>query len=142
MKRLRLNREFAVRHLAVAVLMFAMSAWFAYDGYVDYPRQDDAFFETRHLQRESAIARQKEFMVLAFLAALAIGGHVLVLARFRFEFDDEGFVFKGVRRRYSEIAKIDRSLWEKKSIIKIDGLKLDAWHHSGVKEFVERLDRR
>ena len=29
--------------------------------------------------------------------------------------------------------------WEKKGIVKVDGITLDAWHHLGVKEFVEKL---
>ena len=139
MTELKLNREFAFRHLAVTVLMLGLSGWFGYDGFVNYPRQDESYFEVRHLHRDSAIRRQKEFMMITFLAALAIGGHLLAVARFRFAFDDEGFVYKGVRRAYSEVCTVDRSKWERKGIVVVDGVKLDAWHHVGVKEFVERL---
>ena len=37
MKRLKLNPEFFYRHLAVCLLMFGMSCWFGYDGFVRYP---------------------------------------------------------------------------------------------------------
>lgn len=146
MTSLRINREFALRHLGVAVLMAALSGWFAYDGYIAYPRQDDAYFEARHLRRAAAIDRQKEFMALAFLAAILIGGHVFAIARFRFAFDDEGFVFRGKRRSYADIVRVDWSKWEKKDILAIetesDRIVLDGWHHLGVKEFAEKMKGR
>jgi len=139
---LSLNREFLLRHLFVAAVMAAMGGWFGYDGFVNYPRQGDEFFEERHLKRENAISRQKEFMVLAFLASAAILIHLGKVAAFRFEFDDEGFTFRGVRRKFEDVAKVDRRLWEKKGIIVVDGIKLDAWHHVGVKDFVAKLGER
>ena len=123
MKRLRLNREFAVRHIGVALLMFGLSCWFAYDGYVEYPRHDDEWFEQRHLKKESATRRQREFMVLAFIAALVIAGHVAVVARLDFEYDDEGFVCGGEKRSFAldegilgsflERWKSHREMWER-----------------------------
>ena len=109
MKRLRLNREFAARHLGVALLMLGLSGWFAYDGYVEYPRHDDAWFEQQHLRRENAIRRQREFMLLAFVAALAIAGHVALVARLDFEYDDEGFVCDGQRRSFADVKSVDWS---------------------------------
>lgn len=140
--KLRLNREFAIRHLGVALLMAGLSGWFGYDGYIGYPSHDDAWFETRHLKRASATERQKEFMMLALIAALIIGGHVWALAKFNFEFDDEGFTFGGRRFAYSDIKKVDRSKWEKKDIIWVDGIKLDAWHHTGVVDFEKKLTEK
>lgn len=140
MKRLKLNPEFFYRHLAVCILMLGMGCWFGYDGYVAYPSHDDAWFEARHLRRDNAIRRQKEFMVLAFIASVAVGGHLWAVSRLRFAFDDGGFVFRGRRTAYGDVGKVDRSKWEKKGIIRVDGITLDAWHHSGVREFVERLD--
>ena len=34
---LKLNREFAMRHLGVAILFAALTCWFGYDGLVRYP---------------------------------------------------------------------------------------------------------
>ena len=133
------NREFLVRHLFVAAVMAAMGGWFGYDGYVNYPRQDDSFFEERHIRRETAIPRQKQFMGLAFAASAAILLHLWMSLSLRLEFDGDGFVCRGVRRRFADVAKVDRSLWEKKGIIVVDGIKLDAWHYAGVKEFEARL---
>lgn len=141
-RKLTLNREFAVRHLGVALLMLGLSGWFAYDGYIAYPKQDDAWFESRHLQRENATKRQKEFAVLALLAALAIAGHVGFVARLRFSFDDSGFVCgDGKRRLFSDVKKVDWSMWEKKGIVKVDGITLDAWHHAGVRDVAEILKK-
>ena len=139
MKSLRLNREFAVRHLGVAILFFCMGCWFGYDGFVGYPKRDDAWFESQHLRRDSATRRQKEFMALAFLASALVGGHLWAVSRLRFSFDDAGFVFRGRRTAYGDVKSVDRSQWEKKGIIRVDGVKLDAWHHSGVREFERNL---
>ena len=139
MKTLTLNREFAVRHIGVALLMLGLSGWFAYDGYVAYPQRDDAWFEARHLQKENATRRQKEFAVLALLAAVVIAGHVGFVARLRFSYDADGFVCNGTRRRFSEVKSVDWSKWEKKGIVKVDGVVLDAWHHAGVRDVAEIL---
>ena len=139
MTALKLNREFFVRHLGVAVLFFGMACWFGYDGYVAYPRHDDGWFETRHLKRDNAIRRQKEFMVLAFIASLVVGGHLFAVSRLRFSFDDEGFVHNGRRTAFRDVKTVDRSKWEKKGIVKVDGITLDSWHHTGVREFEKRL---
>ena len=62
-----------------------------------------------------------------------------MISKFKFEYDDESYVFAGKRVAIKDIKSVDRSLWERKSIIKVDGIKLDAWHHVGVQEFVEKL---
>ena len=142
MKKLSLNREFAARHLGVALVMLGLSGWFAYDGFVDYPSRDDTWFETRHLQRDNAIRRQKEFSVLALVAALAIAGHVWALSRFRFEYDDDGFVCGGVKRKFADVKSIDWSKWEKKGIVKVDDIVLDSWHHTGVKDVAALLNTK
>lgn len=139
MTRLKVNPEFFRRHLFVTVLMAGLGGWFGYDGFVKYPSESDEFFASRHLERETATERQKQFMALSLLASLAVGLHLLKICRFSFAFDDEGFEYKGVRRSYSEIADVDRSLWEKKGILKVDGIVLDSWHHLGVKEFAAKV---
>ena len=130
-----------MRHLGVALLMLALGGWFAYDGFIAYPRQDDAWFAERHLQRENATRRQKEFAFLSLLAALVISGHVALVAKLRFAWDDEGFEYAGARRSFADVKNIDWSKWEKKGIVKIDGIVLDAWHHVGVKEVAAILQK-
>ena len=155
MKRLTLNREFAVRHLGVALLMLGLSGWFGYDGFVRYPATPAAELY-RSIEGSDAPAgfdldafkRQKTqtqygFTVLALLAALVIAGHVGLLARFRFAYDDEGFVCGTVRRKFADVGarEVDWSQWEKKGIVRVDGIKLDAWHHAGVRDVVAKLKK-
>ena len=139
MKKLTLNREFALRHLGVALLMLGLSGWFAYDGYVAYPEHDDEWFERQHLRKENAIRRQREFMVLALIAAIVIAGHVGAVARLDFSYDEEGFVCGGVMRKFADVKSVDWSKWEKKGIVKVDGIVLDAWHHVGVRDVAKIL---
>ena len=149
MKRLTLNREFATRHVGVALLMLGLSCWFGYDGFVRYPATPAADLY-RSIEGSDAPAgfnleafktqktqTQYGFTFLTLLAAVVIGGHVWLLSKFRFEFDDESYVFCGKRVLIKDIKTVDRSKWEKKGIVKVDGIKLDAWHHAGVKEFEE-----
>jgi hypothetical protein len=139
MTKLKVNPEFFRRHLFVTVLMAGLGAWFAYDGYVKYPSQSEEYFAELHLEKETATKRQRQFMVLAFIASLAVGVHLAKVCRFDFAYDDEGFVYKGERFAYGEVKSVDRSKWEKKGIIKVDGIVLDAWHHLGVKEVAAKL---
>ena len=153
MRRLTLNREFAVRHLGVAALMLGLCGWFGYDGLVKYPATPAADLY-RAIEGSDApdgldldaFKRQKTqtqygFAALALLAALVIAGHVGLLARFRFEHDDEGFVFRGARRKFADVKTVDWTQWEKKGIVRLDGLTLDSWHHEGVKEVAAILER-
>ena len=57
--RLKLNKEFAVRHLAVALLMAALGGWFAYDGYVKYPAMDAATLYREAHGGEDAATRNR-----------------------------------------------------------------------------------
>ncbi len=130
--KLKLNREYAVRHLAVAALMLGMSGWFLYDGAVKYPKQDDKFFEEIHAKRETAIARQYQFSAITFVAALVIAGLVGLEARKKFDFGKD------------DVSSVDFSKWEKKRIAyaKLKSGKtvaLDAWHFSGVRDFLVEL---
>ena len=152
---LTLNKDFARRHLFVTVLMFGMGCWFGYDGFVGYPATDAATLY-RNIEGSDApegfnleaFKKQKTqtqygFTFLALLAAAAVGGHLWAVSRFRFEFDDGGFTFEGRRHGYDEIKNVDRTLWEKKGIVTISGdgfsVKLDAWHHTGVRDFHAKL---
>ena len=139
MKKLKVNPEFFKRHLFVTVLMFALGCWFGYDGFVTYPAADDKYIEERHLVRETATERQKQFMVLAFLASAAVGFHLWKVVSFWVEYDGEGFVYNGEKHLYKDVKTVDRSQWEKKSIVKVDGIVFDAWHHIGVKDIEKNL---
>ena len=152
--RLKLNKEYALRHLFVTVLMLGLCGWFGYDGFVSYPatpaaelyakiegRAPDERLAAEDLEafKRQKIQTQYGFTALTLLAALVVGLRLLGSARFDFSFDDEGFAHRGRRRLYSEVKSVDRSQWEKKGILKVDGIVLDAWHHLGVRDFAAHL---
>lgn len=149
--KLTLNREYATRHLFVTLLMIGLGGWFGYDGFIRYPATPaaelyksiegsdaPAGYDLEAFKRQKT-KTQYGFTFLSLIVALVVGSRLAASARFRFEFDDEGFVYRGRRHRYEDIKKVDRSLWEKKGILKVDGITLDSWHHVGVKEFAEKL---
>lgn len=155
--KLTLNREFAVRHLGVALLMAALSAWFFYDGAITYPRMSDAAFKEKILhnletpdfaaKRRQMTNRQFQFSALAALAALIIAGGVWRVKRQTLSWDESsmtGSLTGGKPLAFSEIVRFDASKWEKKGILTIhaqDGrhVTLDTWHHAGAKELALRL---
>lgn len=157
MKRLTLNREFLMRHLGVCLLMFGLSGWFAYDAFVTYPQTDAAaLYESiekaapgERVDLESfkrqKIQTQYGFAALSLLAALAVGLHLLAVARFRFSYDETGFDWKGKRYALSDITSVDRTQWGKGKkgllVLTVGGIRitLDAWHHQGVAAFEKTL---
>ena len=157
--KLSLNTEYARRHLFVTALMLGLGCWFGYDGLVTYPRLSPADLY-RSIEkadppaemtdeRLAAFKKQKTetqygFAVLALLAGAVVGLRLLKASKFAFEFDGDGFTANGRRYTRADLAKVDRSQWEKKSILVLrlkDGssVSLDAWHHNGVKDFAETL---
>ena len=153
--KLSLNKDYARRHLFVTVLMLALGCWFGYDGLVAYPSMTAADLyrsiekadppADMPAERLEAFKRQKTqtqygFAALALLAGAIVGLRLLKSAKFAFEFDASGFTACGKRYSRDDIAAVDRSQWESKTILVLklkDGttLALDAWHHTGVKDF-------
>ena len=153
--KLTLNKDYARRHLFVTVLMLGLGCWFGYDGLVAYPSMTAAELyrsiekadppADMPSERLEAFKKQKTqtqygFAVLALLAGGIVGLRLLKSAKFAFEFDDTGFTACGKRYTREDIASVDRSQWESKTILVLklkDGtsLSLDAWHHLGVKDF-------
>ena len=150
MKKFTLNREFFVRHFGVTLLMVGLGCWFLFDGSVTYPKMDAvAFCEKYHKslenpeeEKKNAIERQYQFASLAFIAALAIGCHLLKVRGESLTWDDEkmiGSLTFGKEARFSDVKEVDRRLWDKKGILCVvmnDGRKitLDAWHHPEAKD--------
>ena len=149
--RLTLNREYAMRHLFVTLLMLGLGGWFGYDGFVRYPATPAAelykSIEGAEAPEGFDLASFKEqktktqygFTILSLFMARVVGSRLYKSYAFAFEFDDEGFVWRGRRRSYAAIRKIDRSAWRKKGILRVDGIVLDSWQHRGVKEFEQKL---
>lgn len=154
--KLTLNKEYAQRHLFVALLLAGLSCWFGYDGFVKYPATDAAALYREieksepppqyDLEKFKAQKTQTQygFTLLTLLAALVVGTRLYRSYAFDFSFDDTGFAVKGRRYALSDIASVDRRRWQAKGILVLslaDGRKvqLDAWHHVGVKDFAAKL---
>ena len=152
MTRLKLNPEYAKQHLFVTLLMIALGCWFGYDGFIRYPATPAAELyrsiegseapEGYDLEgfKQQKMGTQYGFMILAFFAAAVVGSRLLRSKRFKFGYTDDYYVYRGRRHPIASIKRIDRSKWEKKGIVKVDGIALDSWHHFGVKEFLENID--
>ena len=155
MTKLAINREYFVRHAFVAALLIGLGCWFGYDGFVRYPdTAAAALYEsiegappTEGIDLD-AFKKQKTqsqigFMALCIAGSAWIALGLLASARFRFEWDESGFVAGGRKYGYGDIRSVDRSKWAKKQIMVLrlenESVKLDAWHHSGVREFEAHL---
>lgn len=166
--KLTLNKEYFHRHLFVAVLMFAMSAWFAYDGFIGYPRTSagDLYVSIEKVKPEELvksleagtmtpeklesfkaqkIETQYGLSAIALLVSLIVGFNLSRSVKFRLEYDaDLNMTINGKRYTKDDIAEVDRKAWQKKKIavlIMKSGEKyaLDAWHHNGVIELETRI---
>lgn len=160
--KLRLNPEYAGRHLFVTVLMFGLAGWFGYDGFAVYPRTPAAeLYKSIEKTdpppdwtpgmledfRRQKTQTQYGFFAFTLLAGLIVGLRLLKAARFDFSCDAEGFVCGGRRYSWSQIVSADRRRWQGKGILALevaDGaakrrITLDSWHHLGVKEFEAML---
>lgn len=157
--KLTINQDYFRRHLFVTVLMAALGCWFGYDGFVKYPAtpaaelyaaieksQPDPKMTGEELEAFKAQKTHTQwgFTGICFLAALIIGLRLRSACAFKFEFDANGFTWRGHNFKNADIQEIDEHLWEKKSIIVLKlrsgvSVTLDAWHHHGVKEFLAGL---
>lgn len=157
--KIKLNKDYAVRHLFVTVLMATLGCWFAYDGVITYPSMTpnelyrsiegaDAPAEWTS-EKLDAFKKQKTqtqygFAGISLLAALIVGLRLFKASKFDFAFDETSFTYNGRKFARADIVEVDRSKWESKSIAVLklkngSSITLDAWHHVGVKEFVATL---
>lgn len=157
--KISLNRDYACRHLFVTLLMLALAGWFAFDGFVRYPKtpaaelyrsiEGEAPKAEMTIEQLESFKRQKThtqygFTLITVLAGMIVGLRLLKSAKFAFEFDENGFTYEGKTYTKANITEVDRSRWEKKSILTLkldDGksITLDAWHHLGVKDFAAKI---
>ena len=154
--KLTLNREFAFRHLGVAVLFFGLCCWFLYDGFVTYPKMDDATFNEQILHgrqgdfgklKQEAINRQYQFAGICGVAALLIALGVGRCRLQTLEWDDaqmSGSLTGGKPLAFADVSGVDDRRWEKKGILVVyakDGRRftLDTWHHAGAKDLAQKI---
>lgn len=156
---IKLNREFAMRHLGVAVLFAALACWFGYDGLVRYPSLSahDIYVsiekseprENTDLEafKQQKIKTQYGFALLALMASSVIALGVLRSRRGTLTWDDKemcGTLTGGRPLAFSDIVGVEDGQWARKGIIVFvakDGrrVKLDSWHHTGVDDLVAKI---
>ena len=156
---LKLNREFAMRHLGVAILFVALAGWFGYDGLVRYPSlpAHDIYVSIEKSEpregtdleafKQQKIKTQHGFALLTLLASAVIALGVLRSRRSTLTWDDRemcGTLTGGRPLAFSDIAGVEDGQWARKGIIVFvakDGrrVKLDSWHHTGVDELVAKI---
>lgn len=156
---LKLNREFAMRHLGVAALFVVLSCWFGYDGLVRYPSMSahDIYVSIEKSEpgegadleafKRQKIKTQHGFSLLCLLAGVVVSLGVLRNHRRSLRWDDRemcGTLTGGRPLAFSDIVGVEDGQWAKKGIIVFlakDGrrVKLDAWHHAGVDELVAKI---
>ncbi|MGN0853511.1 MAG: hypothetical protein ACI4Q3_09070 [Kiritimatiellia bacterium] len=145
---LTLNREYATRHLGVAVLFLALCGWFLYDASVTYPQRDESYFtETLHTRKDRAIARQYQFAGLSGAAAVIIALLVAREWKKSLSWDETALSGSLVGNRplpFAEIVGVKDDKWKSKGILTVyarDGRSfvLDTWHHAGARELAEKI---
>ena len=144
--KITLNREYATRHLGVAILFAALCGWFLYDGSIQWPAENAAW-ERRtgttvaaalaahpELKREhekenrndipphwpEEIARQHQFAGICALAACLIAGLVGLNWKRTLEWDDtqmNGSLTGGKPLLFTDIVGVEDAQWEKKGIL-------------------------
>ena len=139
--KLKINREYATRHLGVAALFFGLSCWFLYDAIFVYPNLPSD--GTHHTTAEF----QYMFAAILGLASLVIATRVWLNWKSVVEWDSDKIWGSGVGSvpiLFADIVGVEDAQWEREGIIVFltkDGrrLTLDAWHHTGVRELVEKI---
>lgn len=139
--KLTLNREYAVRHLGVAALFAGLAGWFLYDAVFVYP------YLPADGAHRTTVEFQYSFAALLATAAFCIALRVWANRKRVVEWDDGKLWGPGVGGAaipFSDIVGVEDAQWVRKGIIVFlakDGrrIKLDAWHHAGVKALVEKL---
>ncbi len=157
--KLSLNREYAVRHLGVALLFLGLGGWFAKDAIFTYPQtsahdlyvsiekaEPQKGFDLEAFKRQK-IQSQYGFLVFLALAAAIIAGRVGLNHLATLEWDDEkmwGSLTCGRPLAFADVEKVDDSRWARKGILVLtakDGRRvtLDTWHHAGAEELAKRF---
>lgn len=157
MTKLKLNLEYARRHLFVVAVFLSLGSWFMYDGLVAYPKtpahelyesieksKAPEGFDLEGFKKQK-IQSQKFFSCFLLFASAVVLFRLWRSYRFDFSFDGDKIRFNGSEMLIADITEVDKTRWEKNSILKLktksNTIVLDGWHHNGVAEFVQILSR-
>lgn len=157
--KLSLNKEYAVRHLGVAVLFLGLAGWFGYDGLVGYPSQTahDIYVSIEKSEppegtdlegfKAQKIKAQYGFAAIFAAISLVVGLRLWRSWKSTLEWDDEkmlGSLTGGKPLAFADVERVDERRWANKGILVLhadDGRRvtLDAWHHTGVEDLAKRF---
>lgn len=134
--KISLNREYAMRHAGVAILLFGLGMYFLYDAIFVYPYLTEA--DGHH----TTVEFQYSMAAILTFVSIIVGTRLFRNFKRTLEWDDTqmcGSVTGGVSVPFSDIVRCDRRQWDSKGIIVVytkdnKHYVLDAWHHTGVKE--------
>lgn len=144
--KITLNREYAARHLGVALLFAGLGGWFFVDGSVRWPAENAAWEkrtgitvaealrqhpELKHEHEKENrddipphwpddLARQLQFATLCGIAALVIATRVGLNSRKSLEWDEEqmnGSLTGGCPLSFSDVVGVEDRQWARKGII-------------------------
>lgn len=159
--KLPLNREFALRYTFTILVFGGLSCWFAFDGFVKYPRMEAAALyesiegsappETLTAEKLEAFKNQKRqsqigLAAVTGVASLWVLAILLSAVNKRLEYDETGFSVNGRKIDWSAVTGVDRGKWEKKGIVLVKTadsvFTFDGWHHSGMDGFEKMLKEK
>ena len=113
--KLKLNREYAARHLFVTFVMLSLFCWFGFDAVVRYPATDPkvlyvsiegaeppANFDLESFKAQKT-KTQYGFSLATLIVALVVGLRLLNAWHLDFAFDDDGFSYNGRRFAYGPL---------------------------------------
>jgi len=167
----RINKEWAVRLIIIAVMFIGGGCWFLYDGAVAWPAENERYAVFQQINEEGERAWQEVFaergwstrnppdqhsdtdiMTQFIIAGLCFPIGLLALfwlglnARRKVVADDEKVRFAGREMRYDAITDIDKTRWDSKGIVVLESgeerMKLDDWKFRGVGKVLERVEQR
>ena len=156
------GREYRVRRYLFVGLMVAAGLWFAYDGFIGYPRQWEKFSRMTPDERAHTTAPpppfsiriQKELALSLLLLAPTCFAFFMYRSRGNYRLERETLFVPGHPSvQFSQIVELDKSLWDRKGIAKVtyressssasQTLKLDdfIYQYQPVRQIVERIEK-
>lgn len=139
--KISLNKEYAVRHLGVAVLFAVLGLWFGYDAVFVYPNLPPDAHHT-------SVSFQYSAFGLLLASSLVIAARVWRASRETLEWNEKsmcGSLTRGREIPFESVKIANSKLWQDKSILRLataDGetFDVDGWHHTNVDKLFERLE--
>jgi hypothetical protein len=148
------TRERQMRVLIVLLACLAFCLWFAYDGWIGYPRENQEDLNAgRNQPRHARLSIQTQrslaagFVVLSIIAAV----HLIRVLRTRAVLDDQGMVYnRGPVIGWDQMTALDCAQYEAKGWVDLvyesggrqRRRRLDSYHLARFDDLIDELCRR